>query len=158
MWLVPYLYVWWLIVSVPYGSIAIYESRKKCCWSYLILNQWWIWLKRDGITLFSLVWSTTLSPPRLPLHSYSQTLASPPHIPNIFPDLIDDKVIDCSLYYRMASGSGAPSLGPKGSLTASTSQAIRLLNNESDGYIDYLHWPLPPLFLHCCYSLFIIFA
>ena len=30
------------------------------------------------------------------------------------------QVIDCFLCYRTASGTGAPSLGPKGSLTAST--------------------------------------
>ena len=39
------------------------------------------------------------------------------------------QVIDCSLCYRMASGTGKPSLGPKNSLTASTHKPIRLLNN-----------------------------
>ena len=38
-------------------------------------------------------------------------------------------------------------------------QAIRLLNRKSNGYPDYLHCgPAQPLFSHCCYSLFIIYA
>jgi hypothetical protein len=58
-------------------------------------------------------------------------------------------VKDCSLCYRIASATGAPSLGPKGSLTASTpkiaEQLIKLL---------------PGLFAltNPRYSLFIIFA
>uniref|UniRef100_A0A4W5NY43 Reverse transcriptase domain-containing protein n=1 Tax=Hucho hucho TaxID=62062 RepID=A0A4W5NY43_9TELE len=36
-------------------------------------------------------------------------------------------------------------------------QATRLLNNSSNGHPDYLHGSTP-LFLHCCYSLFIIYA
>jgi hypothetical protein len=39
------------------------------------------------------------------------------------------QVIDCSLGYRTASDTGEPSPGTKGSLTDSTPQAIRLLNN-----------------------------
>jgi hypothetical protein len=38
-------------------------------------------------------------------------------------------VIDCSLCYRTASCTGMPILWPKGSWTASTPKAIRLLNN-----------------------------
>jgi gmma-aminobutyric acid receptor subunit gamma len=33
------------------------------------------------------------------------------------------------LYYRMASGTGVPSLGPKGFSTVFTPEAIRLLNS-----------------------------
>ena len=38
-------------------------------------------------------------------------------------------VKDCSLCYRTASATGASSLGPTGFLTATTPQAIRLLNS-----------------------------
>jgi hypothetical protein len=63
-------------------------------------------------------------------------------------------VIDCSLCYCTANGTGVQSLGPKGSLINSFfPQDIRLLNDP-----DNLNLPLPPLFLHCCYSLFIIYA
>ena len=58
------------------------------------------------------------------------------------PDIQSPGVFDthnCSLCYRTASDTGAPSLEPKGSLTASTPKAIRLLNNESTGHLYNLH-------------------
>jgi hypothetical protein len=59
-----------------------------------------------------------------------------------------------------ASGTGASSLGPKGSLINSVyPRAIRLLNNLIEWPLRlFTLSPLPPLFLHCCYSMFIFYA
>uniref|UniRef100_A0A4W5JPR4 B30.2/SPRY domain-containing protein n=1 Tax=Hucho hucho TaxID=62062 RepID=A0A4W5JPR4_9TELE len=51
------------------------------------------------------------------LYRYKAELMQPMY-PTVW--LSKKDIIDCSLYYRTASGTGAPSLGPRGSLTAST--------------------------------------
>jgi hypothetical protein len=51
------------------------------------------------------------------------------------------QVIDCSLCYRMASGTRAPKSRSKRLLNSFYPQAIRQLNIYSNGYPDYLHFP-----------------
>ena len=67
-------------------------------------------------------------------------------------------VIDCSLYYRMASGTGVPSLGQKGS-----QQFLPPSHKTPEQVIKWLPGLFAlcapqTLFLCCCYSLFIIYA
>jgi hypothetical protein len=72
--------------------------------------------------------STSLGPSFLPSKTYM--LSSVWGRPKKLSKTPVTQVIECSLCYCTASGSGAPSLGPKGSLINSFyPQAIRLLNN-----------------------------